>query len=90
MPFAQTDTLYYELNADSLNLASDKQLNIENRFGKMSLELFSQKGHLKVVRKYEIPTQEIPVSEYKEFYDFLTQLNAKGGSIFVKPNKSQP
>jgi len=90
MPLAQTDTIYYELNADSLSMVSDKKLNIENRFGKLSMELFSQKGDLKVVRKYEIPSQEIPLAEYKEFFDFLTQLNTKGGSIFVKPNKSRP
>lgn len=84
MPIAQIDTVCYDFNSSSIELKSEKQLLLRSVFGQLQMDLSTDKGQLKVIRKYEIPVQIIELNQYKAFYDFLNQLSDKGRSIFCK------
>jgi hypothetical protein len=87
-PLAQTDTVLYDFNSTLIELKTEKLVTVETIYGKFEMALSVEGGHLKVLRKYEIPVQEVPLNQYKDFYDFTNQLITKGESIFIKTPKN--
>lgn len=87
MPLAQIDTLTYDLTPATFELETLDNILIESSFGKFEMKTSSQNGQINVVRKYIIPTQIIPFEKYKDFYDFISEMKVKGGSVFIKTSK---
>lgn len=85
VPLAQIDTILYDLNSNLVELKSEKQLVLESIYGKLEMNLSVNDGCLKIIRKHEIPVQEVALAQYKDFYDFINKLIEKGGSIYIKP-----
>jgi hypothetical protein len=84
MPLAQIDTVYYDLGTTTVELKTEKKVLVESIYGKLEMDLLVEDSHLKIIRKYGIPVQEILLSQYKSFYDFINQVTNKGGSFFIK------
>jgi hypothetical protein len=83
-PLAQVDTICFSFDTSSCELTSDKQVLIESSYGKLRMDISVEGNQLKAIRKYEIPIQDIPLDQYKNFYGFIEQMNAKGGNIYYK------
>jgi hypothetical protein len=84
MPLAQTDTIIYDFAPSDITLKSEDKVVVENPFGTLDMDISATAGQLKVIRKYLIPSQTIPLSQYKSFYEFIADIKSKGGSVFIK------
>jgi len=84
MPLAQTDTIIYDFAPSSITLKSESIVVVENPYGGLEMNISSTGGQLKVIRKYRIPAQTIPLAQYKSFYEFISEIKSKGASVFIK------
>lgn len=74
-PVFKIDTLVYEIPVGyKLEKCPDKQ-SFSNRFGEYSLQFFNQNSTITVVKKLFIKSGYYPLAEYKDFYDFINEIN---------------
>lgn len=84
IPLARTDTILFDFANKGITLKSDSNIIVKSPFGKLEMDISSSGGQLKVVRKYLIHIQTINLAQYKSFYDFISEIKSKGGSVFIK------
>lgn len=70
-PFHRVDTLKLSIpkSADIEAIPCDTLFQTSS--GKYDRKVISDEGSLMVIREFEIPIQEVPLSEYNDFYEFI-------------------
>lgn len=75
-PVNQTDSIIVEIpyiNDYSVELPGN--INITSKFGSFSESFTGETGKLKIIRKFIIPVNDIPINEYESFYAFIESIN---------------
>jgi hypothetical protein len=86
-PIIAIDTIYYDFDKESVKFHGSDKILLKGNFGMMELNSSINNNILKVVRKYELFGQKIPLDQYKPFYDFINKINSDGTTIFLETPK---
>ncbi len=85
-PYQDIDSVFIKIPPGYSMESKPKNKSIESSFGRYSTEYDLLDGKLFYVRNYELKQNQIPLSAYPEFYDFMKQVIEfdKGKFVFKK------
>ncbi|UII26919.1 transglutaminase-like domain-containing protein [Fulvivirga maritima] len=87
-PINNIDSIIYEIDdLEKYALELPSTFELSSRFGNFQLSCFRENNKVIYVRKFELYMADYPLSDYKEFYNFINTIKAfkKGSSTILTP-----